>query len=196
MRVCSFFASRLLYSALRSRRGQAAPTGQGLAARTEAWRLPAGGALLKTPNLIGLMAHSSARSTAWKSRIYLSRSQFHLCLTLQPQLPQFSRTGEKLLLRCVIFCSCLWSVSFSFLAGFEKPLGALLLCIVLFKPHQTPESQQSSPARDAPFLSGSSRRKSRNPTAALLGMAQCKNKFLDRCARDASRQWCFTLCNQ
>ena len=145
MRVCSFFASRLLYSALRSRRGQAAPTGQGLAARTEAWRLPAGGALLKTPNLIGLMAHSSARSTAWKSRIYLSRSQFHLCLALQPQLPQFSRTGEKLLLRCVIFCSCLWSVSFSFLAGFEKPLGALVLCIVLFKhTHQTPESQQSS----------------------------------------------------
>ena len=121
------------------------PTGQGLAARTEAWRLPAGGALLKTPNLIGLMAHSSARSTAWKSRIYLSRSQFHLCLALQPQLPQFSRTGEKLLLRCVIFCSCLWSVSFSFLAGFEKPLGALVLCIVLFKhTHQTPESQQSS----------------------------------------------------
>jgi hypothetical protein len=76
---------------------------------------------------------------------YLSKSRFRLCLALQPQLPQLSCAFEKPLLRCVVVCSCLWSVSFLCLAGFENPLGALPVCVVMLKhTYETPESQQSS----------------------------------------------------
>ncbi len=74
------------------------------------------------------------------ARIYLTSSGFRLCLALQPQSPQLLSTGEKPLLRCVVFRSCLWSVSFLLLAGFEKPLEAgALFVVILGHTYQTPE---------------------------------------------------------
>ena len=66
-------------------------------------------------------------------------------LALQPQSPQFLDTVAKPLLRCVVFRSCLWSVDFSLLAGFEKSIEAVELCVVMLgHTHQPPESQKSS----------------------------------------------------
>ncbi len=62
---------------------------------------------------------------------WLTRSRLLLRLAFESQSPQLLSAIAKSLLRCIIICGCLCSVSFLILARFKDPLSADAVCVFM-----------------------------------------------------------------